>query len=56
MALTAQVIQNQNSIETEYSETTAIDALFDELEKGIQSAKSGEVYNIEKAWEEIDKI
>ena len=32
------------------------DALYCELEKGIQSMKKGEVYTIEEAWEEIDKI
>ena len=56
MALTAQAIQNKNYIETEYSEKAAIGALYDELAKGVQSMKNGEVYTVEEAWEEIDKI
>ena len=56
MALTAQAIQNKNLIENEYSEKAAIGALYDELSKGIQSMKNGEVYTIEEAWEEIDQI
>ena len=35
---------------------TSQDVLYRELEKGIQSMKNGEVYTIEQAWEEIDKI
>ena len=31
-------------------------ALERKLEKGIRSIKNGEVYTIENAWEEIDKI
>ena len=27
-----------------------------ELEKGFRSAKNGDVYTIEEAWEEIDQI
>ena len=34
----------------------AFDALYGELAKGVQSMKNGEVYTIEEAWEEIDKI
>ena len=30
--------------------------LDEELSKGIQSMKNGEVYTIEEAWDEIDKI
>ena len=56
MALTAQAIQNKNLIETEYSEKAAIGALYDELAKGIQSMKNGEVYIVDESWEEIDKI
>lgn len=57
MALTAQTtIRNTDLIETEYSEKAAIGALYDELARGIQSMKNGEVYTIEEAWEEIDKI
>lgn len=39
-----------------YSEQDAFDALHQELAKGFQSMKNGEVYTIENAWEEIDKI
>lgn len=56
MALTAQTIQNINLVETEHSEKAAIGALYDELAKGVQSIKNGEVYTVEEAWEEIDKI
>lgn len=37
-------------------EGEAVYALRRELEKGIRSAKNGEVYSVEEAWEEIDKI
>lgn len=30
--------------------------LYHELKSGIQSVKRGEVYTIEEAWEEIDRI
>jgi hypothetical protein len=39
-----------------YTEKDAFDALYQELVKGVQSMKNGEVYTIEEAWEEIDKI
>lgn len=39
-----------------YTEQDAFDALYQELEKGIQSMKNGDVYTIEEAWKEIDKI
>ena len=38
------------------TEQDAFDALYQELEKGIQSMKNGDVYSIEEAWKEIDKI
>ena len=56
MALTTQAIQNENFMETEYSERAAIGALYDELAKGVQSMKNDKVYTVEEAWEEIDKI
>ncbi len=56
MAPEAQIIINNNIIDNNYSEQDAIHALFVELEKGVQSMKNGEVYTIEEAWEEIDKI
>lgn len=39
-----------------YTEQDAFDALYQELAKGVQSMKNGDVYTIEEAWEEIDKI
>ena len=39
-----------------YAEQDAFNALYEKLAKGIQSMKDGEVYTIEEAWEEIDKI
>lgn len=56
MAPEAQTIMNRNIIESSYSEQDAVHALYDELQKGVQSMKNGEVYTIEEAWEEIDKI
>ena len=56
MAPEAQTVTNNNIINGSYSEQDAIHALYDELEKGVQSMKNGEVYTIEEAWEEIDKI
>ncbi len=50
-------ISRTNDIEkTEYSEKAAIGALYDELSKGIDSMRKGDVYTIDEAWEEIDKI
>ena len=56
MASAAQAIRNQEILKTEYSEEAAIGALYDELSKGIDSMKKGDVYTIDEAWEEIDKI
>ena len=56
MAPAAQAIRNQEILKTEYSEKAAIGALYDELSKGIESLKKGDVYTIDEAWEEIDKI
>ena len=39
-----------------YTEKDVFDALYGELAKGMQSMKNGEVYTIEEAWEEIDKV
>lgn len=39
-----------------YTEQNAFDALYQELSKGVQSKKNGEVYTVKEAWEEIDKI
>ena len=56
MASATQVIRNNEVIKTEYSEKSAIGALYDELSKGIESLKKGDVYTIDEAWKEIDKI
>ena len=40
----------------DYTEKDAFDALYQELVKGVQSKKNGEIYTIEEAWGEIDKI
>lgn len=56
MAPATQAIRNKEAFKTEYSEKAAIDALYDELSKGINSMKKGDVYTIDEAWEEIDKI
>ena len=45
-----------NNRNYDYTEKDAFDALYQELAKGVQSMKNGEVYTIEEAWEEIDKI
>ena len=56
MAPVAQAIRNQEVLNAEYSEKAAIGALYDELSKGINSMKKGDVYTLDEAWEEIDKI
>ena len=48
--------ETQTIINNSYSEHDAIRALYEELEKGVQSIKNGKVYTIEEAWKEIDKI
>ena len=37
-------------------ERDASDVLYQNLAKGVQSVKNGEVYTIDEAWEEIEKI
>ncbi|MBQ9885308.1 MAG: hypothetical protein IJM37_00395 [Lachnospiraceae bacterium] len=37
------------------SDAEAIQVLYSELEKGIQSMKNEKLYTIEEAWEEIEK-
>lgn len=46
MAPAAQAVRNQEILKTEYSEKAAIGALYDELSKGIESLKKGDVYTI----------
>lgn len=40
----------------EYLEKNAVHTLQNELAKGIQSMKNGDVYTIDEAWKEIDQI
>lgn len=56
MAPLAAVDTTENNHTYDYTEKEAFDALYQELAKGVQSMKNGEVYTIEEAWEEIDKI
>ena len=49
-------VQTNGSRGLSYTEQDSFEALYQELEKGIQSMKNGEVYTIEEAWKEIDKI
>lgn len=56
MVPVAQTVKNQKVLTTEYSEKAAMRALYDELSKGIKSLKKEDVYTIDGAWEEIDKI
>ena len=56
MAPLAAVDTTVNNRTYDYTEKDAFDALYQELAKGVQSMKNGEVYTIEEAWEEIDKI
>lgn len=56
MSPVTQAISTNELAKTEYSERSAIGALYDELSKGIESLKKGEVFTIDEAWEEIDKI
>ena len=56
MAPLVAVDTTENNHTYDYTEKDAFDALYQELAKGVQSMKNGEVYTIEEAWEEIDKI
>lgn len=52
-------LQATNAIENEkymYVDQNVCEDLYQKLQSGIQCVKNGEVYTIEKAWEEIDKI
>lgn len=52
-AMDVTVVDNTNY---GYTEKDAFNALCEKLANGIQSMKDGEVYTVEEAWEEIDKI
>lgn len=56
MAPLAAVDTTVNNRTYDYTEKDAFDALYQKLAKGVQSMKNGEVYTIEEAWKEIDKI
>lgn len=45
-----------NTSNLDYTKDADFEALYHELDKGIQSMKNGEVFTIEEAWEEIDRI
>ena len=51
-----QTTSNSSCTEKPNSHASAADILYNELEKGIQSMKNGDVYTIEQAWREIDKV
>ena len=51
------MLMNANETEdSNFTTTNALNTLCLELEKGIQNIESGEVYTLEEAWEEIDQI
>lgn len=54
MVSTVEKISNMNINYDMQNNATQI--LYDELQKGIQSMKKGELFTIEEAWEEIDKV
>ena len=56
MTSLAAIDMANNKKNCSYTEQDAFDALYQELAKGVQSIKKGEVYTVEEAWEEIDKI
>ena len=50
-------VEKINNLNISYDmQNDAAQILYDELSKGIQSMKRGELFTIEEAWEEIDKI
>lgn len=51
-----QNVKNKEDASCVHTEPSVIKELHEELAKGIQSMKNGEVYTIEDAWKEIDKI
>ena len=38
------------------SDIEGVDELYEHLAEGISSMKSGEIYTIEEAWQEIDQL
>ena len=49
------LVISSKHVESKDPEKAAMDVLYNELSKGIQSMKNGDVYSVEDAWEEIDK-
>lgn len=56
MTSLAAVDTTVNNRNYDYMEKDAFNALHKELINGVQSMKNGEVYTVEDAWEEIDRI
>lgn len=56
MASSAAVDTKVNNCTSDYTEKVDFDALYQELAKGVQNMKNGEIYSIQEAWEEIDRI
>lgn len=56
MAPVTQTLCTMNFQEAEYSDDAAIHALYCELAKGIESKNNDEVYTIDEAWAEINRI
>lgn len=52
----AQPTENTNSTNCSYLKDNTARTLYQELEQGIQSMREEEVYSIEDAWKEVDKI
>lgn len=51
-----QTTSNTSRKEKPDSHASAANILYNELEKGIRSMKNDDVYTIEQAWREIDKV
>ncbi|MDR2889906.1 MAG: hypothetical protein LBV33_08760 [Lachnospiraceae bacterium] len=56
MSITTQPVKEADRSGDLYLESNKYNDLYNELAKGIQSMKNCELYTIEEAWEEIDKI
>lgn len=56
MSSVTQIVRISDPIKTECCEKAVIDVLYNELSKGIESLKKGDVYTVDEAWEEINKI
>lgn len=56
MAATINLKEENSMLNNNRYERSAMTVLYDELQKGIQNIKDGEVYSIEDAWEEINQI